>query len=312
MFEALFILTTLDAGTRVGRYLLQDVLGRYIPAMRNTRSLGAGIIASALIVIGWGFFLYKGAVDPDGGTKALWPIFGIANQLLAAIALCLVTTILLKKQIQRGGKLAVSLVALVPLIWLLMVTCTASIQKVWGPTSIGGFLATASTIETKTLPEKQAALEAARAGGDGAVIGKAEKALKNEETKLFNNKVDAWVTGFFLGMVVLIFAFSLREWALLIMRRKEPKLSETEPVYLPASQVLHPQPIGAMGAITIGLALIKEVSGQGAMERETTMVAAAERKDCECECDPAAAKKGRRNVYLSVTDRQFRTPNRCC
>ncbi len=310
MFEALFILTTLDAGTRVGRYLLQDVLGRYIPAMRNTRSIGAGIIASALIVIGWGFFLYKGAVDPDGGTKALWPIFGIANQLLAAIALCLVTTILLKKQIQRSGKLSVTLVALVPLIWLLTVTCTASVQKVWGPTSIGGFLATANMIETKTIPQKKADLATAGAGTDVAAVQKAEIALKNEETKLFNNTVDAWVTGFFLGMVVLIFTLSLREWVLLAMRRKEPKLSETEPVYLPAAEVLQPQPIGAMGAITIGLALIKEVSGQGAMEREATMVAVAEQKDCECE--PSAAKAGRRNVYLSVTDRQFRTPNRCC
>jgi carbon starvation protein len=310
MFEALFILTTLDAGTRVGRYLLQDVLGKFIPPLRNTSSISAGIFASALIVLGWGFFLYKGAVDPEGGTKALWPIFGIANQLLASIALCLATTILIKRQIQRGGKLVYALVTLVPLVWLLSVTCTAAVQKVWGDTKIGGFLAVAEMVSTKTLPEKEAALAKAQATGDTAAIAKAEVALKNERTRLFNNRVDAWVTGFFLVMVVVIVSLSIRHWLRLISGKVEPRLSETEPVWLPASEVAGAPPLGAMGAVTIGLTMLKEVSGQGAMEREAVLIAEAEAKACECET-PAPAK-GRRNVYLSVTDRQFRSPNRCC
>jgi carbon starvation protein len=265
MFEALFILTTLDAGTRVGRYLLQDVLGRYIRPLGNTRSIGAGIIASALIVAGWGFFLYKGAVDPEGGTKALWPIFGIANQLLAAIALCLATTILLKKEIIRAGKIATILVTLIPLAWLLCVTCTAAVQKVWGPTTIGGFLSTAAMIESKTLPEKTAAFEQAKIGGDLNAIEKAGRALQNERTKLFNNRVDAWVTGFFLVMIVIIVVLSIREWILLLGRKKAVELSETEPVWLPAGSVAEARPVGALGVITLGLAMIKEVSGQGAM-----------------------------------------------
>jgi carbon starvation protein len=310
MFEALFILTTLDAGTRVGRYLLQDILGRYVPALRNARSIGAGVFASALIVMGWGFFLYKGAVDPQGGTKALWPIFGIANQLLATIALCLLTTILLKKQILRNGSRAVVLVTLLPLAWLLCVTCIASYQKVWGPVSIDGFLAKAELIETKTLPEGEAALAKATASGDSAAMAKAQARLNSAHTILFNNKVDAWVTGLFLVMVVAIFALSVREWMLLLTGRRAAKLSETEPVHIPAFAAIEPQPTGAMGAVALGFALLKEVSGQGAMEREATVIAAADQKNCDCE--PGSPRKGRANVYLSVTDRQFRSPNRCC
>jgi len=310
MFEALFILTTLDAGTRVGRYLLQDILGRYIRPLRDTRSVSAGVIASALIVLGWGFFLYNGAVDPDGGTKALWPIFGIANQLLATIALCLATTILIKKQIIRADRKSMALVTLVPLVWLLTVTGTASVQKVWGPPSIGGFLSTAAQIRNQTLPQREAELAQAKAGGSAQVIAKAELALKNERTKLFNNQIDAWVTAFFLGMVVLIVSFSVREWLLLLTKRKEARLSETEPVWLPAgAEMAGARPVGAVGAIALGFNLLKEVSGQGAMEREAATVAAAdEAKACDCNV-PA---KARRNVYLTVTDRQFRTPNRCC
>ena len=132
MFEALFILTTLDAGTRVGRYLLQDACKRLIPSFGDTKNFAAGVIASALIVVAWGSFLIMGVRDPDGGVKALWPIFGIANQLLASIALCLATTILLKMQIQRGKSPVLALVTLIPLAWLLTVTISAGASSRFG------------------------------------------------------------------------------------------------------------------------------------------------------------------------------------
>src|SRR6185503_10182656 len=164
MFEALFILTTLDAGTRVGRYLIQDALKHVSPKLGDTRNFSANVFASLLVVVAWGAFLIMGVRDPDGGIKALWPIFGIANQLLAGIALCLATTVILKMQLRNEApstgaaqsadrppvsRPMLALVTLIPLLWLLTVTITAGLQKVFDSEPRIGFLAAARAAKEK-------------------------------------------------------------------------------------------------------------------------------------------------------------------
>jgi carbon starvation protein len=304
MFEALFILTTLDAGTRVGRYLLQDSLKRIAPRLGDTRSTWAGIVASALIVIGWGFFLIMGVRDPDGGVKALWPIFGIANQLLASIALCLATTILIKLQLQRGKSPALAFVTLLPLAWLLTVTMTAGVTKVWDKNPRIGFLAAADAAQAKIDAVKRSSIDVSDPNHESA-IRDMRKAITTQTTVHFNNFVDAWVTGIFLALVTSIVLLSIAEWLRLFAGRKAPKLSETEPVWLPASALETARPANVFGMAALGFTLIKELSGQAAIDREQRLAET-------CNCTEAQTFKGRQNVFLTATDRRYRGVNKCC
>jgi carbon starvation protein len=208
MFEALFILTTLDAGTRVGRFILQDLLGQIVPKMRNTGSWTANVISTFLLVSAWGYILYQGAIDPEGIAKSLWPIFGIANQLLAVIAFCLGTTILIKM-----GKARYAWCTVIPMVFLTVVTFTAGIMKIWSPKAAG------------FLPEI-AKQEAAIAGGLSG------KALMAAQWKLTNAKVDVAITAVFLIFVAAIVIGCVREWILLLRKRKPSVLHESEYVAL--------------------------------------------------------------------------------
>src|SRR5437868_7035971 len=200
MFEALFILTTIDAGTRVGRYLLQDLLGCVWKPLGETRSIKANIAASVLMVGTWGYFLIQGVRDPLGGINSLWPLFGIANQMLASIALFLVTTIILKMALQTGPGIegrpssrrspALALVTFVPLIWLLTVTMTAGVQKIFHNDPRIGFLAQAAELNQKA-PALEQTLAAARAARDPNKIETADKALRTNRVLHFNNMLDA-------------------------------------------------------------------------------------------------------------------------
>jgi len=294
MFEALFILTTLDAGTRVGRYLLQDALGVIWKPLGNSKKIGAGVFSSVLIVAAWGWFLIQGVRDPDGGVKALWPIFGIANQMLAGIALCLATTVILKMQLSREKPRAVyALVTLLPLVWLLTVTLTAAGEKIYHPDPRIGFLAQVDKIG-KNLP----ALRDAAAAGDAV----AHKALQANEMLVFNARLDAVVTGAFIVLVVLILFFSIREWLLLLARKRLTVLRETDPVWLPDYELAGEKPLHVLGLFALMFALAKELSGEAALERARTEAVTV------CECGTAEHQQ----LYVAITTRRFKGVNRCC
>lgn len=319
MFEALFILTTLDAGTRVGRYLLQDSLGHWIPAMGNLQSVPANLVASAVIVGGWGFFLIAGVRDPDGGVKALWPIFGIANQLLASIALCLATTILLKMHLLpvssgnsiRAGRPWLALITALPLVWLLSVTLTAGLEKIYHPSERIGFLAAAKSLEAK-IPDLEAKWTALREGSDPAATQAAAKALQNARTLYFNSRIDTVVTGAFLVLVVVIVLLSLREWILLLRGARPPLLRETPPVLLPESALRETSTLPMLGMVTLGCSLLKELSGEAAVDRAETQVAVRCEHCTDEKVQTPEATDARSRAYLQVLEDKYRTINRCC
>jgi carbon starvation protein len=330
MFEALFILTTLDAGTRVGRYILQDFLGNLYQPLGNTHALGPNLLASALIVVGWGWFLIQGVRDPLGGVNSLWPLFGIANQMLATIALCLGTTIILKTTLrgtpvsepartERAGsengapKPWLALITLIPLVWLVSVTFTAGVQKIGIPKLCTsdpriGFLAKIAEIETMLLPAAEAKLDAAKLAADATALATAEGAVKSLRSQLFNNRLDAVVAGTFLALVSVILLLSLREWWALLSRRKPAVLRETEPVWLPDYAVKEGGPNfrSAAGTAAIALGLAKELSGEAHIER-------AKQAEIVCVCEEHKhAPKTDEQRYVEMTEQRFNGVTRCC
>ena len=206
MFEALFILTTIDTGTRVGRFMLQELLGHVWKPLGRTSWYPSIVLSSALVVAFWGWFLYQGVIDPLGGINSLWPLFGISNQLLAAVALCVGTTILIKM-----GKQRFAWVTLLPLAWLATVTFTAGFQKVFSGNPALGFLSHARMIAghlaAGTLPPGATTIETAR-------------------RLMFNDRLNAVVALVFMSVVVLVIAASLREWILVLSKRKPAVVSE--------------------------------------------------------------------------------------
>jgi carbon starvation protein len=322
MFEALFILTTIDAGTRVARYILQDLLGSVWKPLADTRSLGANLLASGLMVSAWGYFLVQGVRDPLGGINSLWPLFGIANQMLAAIALCLATTVILKMQLAGGGATVnsgkqsgrpwLALVTLVPLVWLVAVTFTAGVEKIGSSDPRIGFVAAAKVYAAKTA----AAYPATGLATDDNALRAAQAALPSNQRLFFNNLLDAVVTGAFLLLAGVILLLSVREWILLLARKKLAQLRETPPVWLPDYALRAGQPLKIVGLLALGFALVKELSGEAEMDRarETPAVCAADHT-AGSGAIPAAQAPDRKTGgqrYVAMTERRFHGVRRCC
>lgn len=205
MFEALFILTVLDAGTRVGRFMIQELGGRVWKPMGRMNWMPGIVLSSALIVGAWGYFLYQGVVDPLGGINSLWPLFGIANQLLAAVALVVATTILLKM-----AKLKWIWVTLLPMAWLVIITMTASFEKIFSANTRIGFLSQANSM-------------AAQLAAGNVATAK----IADTQRLIFNLRLDAAVTAILAAMILVLLVEALAQWFAILSRRKQPVMQET-------------------------------------------------------------------------------------
>ena len=215
LFEALFILTAVDAGTRAGRFMLQDLLGAFAPSLKRTDSLPANLLATGLCVAAWGYFLYQGVVDPLGGINTLWPLFGIANQMLAGIALILATVVLFKMKRARYAW-----VTIVPTVWLLICTLYAGWEKIFDVNVRVGFIAHANKF--------QAALDS------GKLLAPARDVAQMRQI-IFNDYLDAGMAGFFMLVVLAVLFYGVRT-AMRARRDSQPGLQESACVTAPAAQ----------------------------------------------------------------------------
>ncbi len=278
--------------------------------------------------------------DPDGGVKALWPLFGIANQLLASIALCLGTTIILKMQLsppegaqhppispnpRPPGRPVFAFVTLVPLVWLLSVTFTAGLETIFHHESHPerpriGFLQKAAELNEK-LPGLKNALAAVEQTGNAAAITAAQKNIRTNRMLHFNNRLDALVVGMFLVLAFLILLLSIREWVLLLARRRLAVLHETLPVWLPDYAIVEGQPLRLLSLLTLTLTLVKELSGEAHLDRSQQV---ASERSCRCpepghpggipaSITPESQKrKSEQQVYVETVEHRFKSVNRCC
>jgi len=213
LFEALFILTAVDAGTRAGRFMLQDLLGSFVPALKRTESLPANLVATGLTVGAWGYFLYQGVVDPLGGINTLWPLFGISNQMLAAVALLLGTVVLFRMKKDRYAWVTIA-----PSLWLLVCTLTAGWQKIFSDDIKVGFLSHANKYAD------------ALAQGQLLAPAKTPEAMARI---VFNDRLDAVLCALFMFVVVSVLVYSVRA-VLQARANREPTTLETPFTTLPA------------------------------------------------------------------------------
>ncbi len=293
MFEALFILTTVDAGTRVGRFLIQAFLGQFYKPLSNTRSYAANIFASVLLVSAWGYFLYQGVIDPQGGINSLWPLFGIANQLLAVVALCLTTTIIIKM-----GKGRFAWVSLIPLVWLSVVTFTAGWQKIFHASPRIGFLAGArkltDDISSGAIPEAK---------------------LELTRRLIFNMHLDALVAGGFLLMVGLILVLSTWRWMRLGLGLDNLDLKESPPVWLAVEVLALEKSTGVFGWLwafgLILMAVLRHLSGESSSIGPSPVQIAG---GCKIHAEGLMPAQSRTDVGKEWADKEaarFQRP-RCC